>query len=79
MIDKQRPIFMQDETGADTETVLCRVTDAEPADITTVLTASLDDNGRSQYKWFRLQNGDLILGVFPCGDTYIEVSERAGV
>ena len=79
MIDKQRPIFIQDETGADTETVLCRVTDAEPADIHVVINATIDDNGRSLFKWFRLQNGDLILGVFPRGDTYIEVSERAKV
>ena len=27
-------------------------------------------NGRSQFYWFRLANGDLILGVYPRGDTY---------
>jgi len=31
-----------------------------------------DLDGRSQYYWFRLSNGDLILGVYPCGDTYFE-------
>lgn len=28
------------------------------------------DDGRSPWMWIRLPNGDLILGVFPQGDTY---------
>lgn len=36
------------------------------------------DNGRSEWVWVRLANGDLLLGVFPRGDTYIEVSETDG-
>ncbi len=28
------------------------------------------DDGRSQYVWVRLANGDLILGVYPQGETY---------
>jgi len=33
-----------------------------------------DDNheGRSAWRWFRLANGDLILGCYPKGDTYFE-------
>lgn len=27
-------------------------------------------NGRSNWVWVRLPNGDLILGVFPQGETY---------
>ena len=27
-------------------------------------------NGRSNWMWVRLPNGDLILGVFPQGETY---------
>lgn len=34
-------------------------------------------DGRSEYVWVRLQNGDLILGVFPRGDTYFAVEEDA--
>ena len=36
-----------------------------------------DPDGRSEWRWFRLANGDLILGVFPCGDTYFEVEHEA--
>ena len=31
-----------------------------------------DQDGRSQWVWVRLSNGDLILGVYPQGDTYFE-------
>ena len=34
-----------------------------------------DPDGRSEYMWVRLPNGDCILGVFPQGDTYLEVYE----
>jgi hypothetical protein len=44
---------------------------ASPESVGTVLDASVDDDdGRSQFMWVRLGNGDLILGVFPQGDTY---------
>ena len=36
-------------------------------------------NGRSNWVWMRLNNGDLILGVFPQGDTYIEITDRLEV
>lgn len=29
-----------------------------------------DDDGRSDWRWVRLVNGDLMLAVFPHGDTY---------
>lgn len=39
-----------------------------------VLSQSPDDpDGRSQWVWVRLPNGDLILGVLPQGDTYFNV------
>lgn len=34
-----------------------------------------DPNGRSQWMWLRLPNGDLILGIFPQGDTYMGLDE----
>lgn len=30
-----------------------------------------DMDGRSNWLWFRLPNGDLIFGCFPEGDTYL--------
>jgi hypothetical protein len=38
-----------------------------------VLERPVHEDGRSEFVWLRLSNGDLILGVFPCGDTYFEV------
>jgi hypothetical protein len=38
-----------------------------------VLNAPENDDGRSGWTWLRLGNGDLMLGIFPCGDTYCEV------
>jgi len=34
-------------------------------------------DGRSPWVWIRLCNGDLILGVFPQGDTYLNVERDA--
>ena len=36
-----------------------------------------DPDGRSQFMWVRLSNGDLILGVYPQGDTYLAVERDA--
>lgn len=35
------------------------------------------DDGRSEWVWVRLANGDLILGVFPCGETYLAMEKDA--
>lgn len=34
-------------------------------------------DGRSEWVWLRLHNGDLMLGVFPQGDTYEKVADDA--
>jgi hypothetical protein len=44
---------------------------ASAESVRTVLAADEDSpDGRSPYVWVRLPNGDLVLGVFPQGDTY---------
>lgn len=54
--------------------------DADPSDVTFVLAGDPEaEDTRSQWQWFRLPNGDLILGTFPQGDTYFGVADRAGV
>lgn len=56
--------------------------DADPSDVEYVLGADpTDPDGytRSQFQWFRLPNGDLILGLFPQDVTYFGVTDRAGV
>lgn len=42
-------------------------------------TAVGDPDGRSGFKWLRLVNGDLILAIYPLGDTYMEVAEMEDV
>lgn len=37
------------------------------------------EDGRSDWHWLRLANGDLILGVYPRGDTYLQLVEHLGV
>lgn len=32
--------------------------------------------GRSDFEWVRLSSGELMLGVWPRGDAYIEVTEK---
>lgn len=40
-----------------------------------VLTASVNDDGRSDWVWVRLANGDLLLATYPRGDTYEKVNQ----
>ena len=49
---------------------------ASPQEVEYVLSqATTDDDGRSDWRWIRLPNGDLILGVFPQGETYLLISD----
>lgn len=46
---------------------------ASDAAVETVLNADVNSSdGRSEWLWIRLPNGDLVLGVYPQGDTYFE-------
>jgi len=35
-------------------------------------------DGRSEWMWVRLPNGDLLLATFPHGDTYFHVEDETG-
>lgn len=73
---KAHTIFLLDETGADTDVRIAEVTPAKPEDVAKVINAPTGgSDGRSEWVWIRLQNGDLALAVFPQGDTYEAVSE----
>jgi len=59
---------------------LATVTPAKNAAVIEVLRADVSSmDGRSQWVWVRLADGTLILGVFPQGDTYINVVEAEEV
>ena len=51
---------------------------ASPESVALVARQNITDpDGRSQFMWVRLSNGDLILGVYPQGDTYFAVEHDA--
>ncbi len=51
---------------------------ASQASVDLVLAQSEEGmDGRSNWVWVRLPNGDLVLGVYPQGDTYFEVEDDA--
>lgn len=51
---------------------------ANPAVVERVLSADESSpDGRSQFLWLRLPNGDLLLGVYPQGQTYFDVEDDA--
>lgn len=72
-------IYARDEKGNETDQHVASIHDASQESVYLVLAADPHDewDGRSQWMWVRLQNGDLILGVFPQGDTYFSVEEDA--
>ncbi len=62
-----------DDYGADT-----LIHPASKESVNTVLNANPNCiDGRSNWVWVRLPNGDLVLGVFPQGGTYFAVEEDA--
>jgi hypothetical protein len=66
---------MDDE---DPDRVLAYIHPADPLCVQRVLHAPTEGgNGRSPWMWLRLPNGDLMLGVFPQGDTYLECEADA--
>lgn len=73
----QRTLFVIDDSGADTEQLLAHVEPAKDEDVRCVLACDeYDFNGRSNWVWVRLQNGELILGCYPQGDTYTKFENR---
>lgn len=66
-------VFIDDEAGNDTEQVCAFVHPASRESVDYVLAQPADSDsmdGRSEFLWVRLQDGTLILGVFPQGATY---------
>jgi hypothetical protein len=70
-------IFGEDENGQFTQQIAW-TTPAKQEDVDRLLPMATDGDGRSEWFWMRLQDGTLLLGVFPQGDTYMEFSD-AGV
>ncbi len=75
-----RKVAATDENGSYTDFVLATNIDAKREDVDFLLSQPVDNwDGRSDWRWVRLQNGDLMLAVFPCGETYFYIAERCGI
>ena len=62
----------------ETSRVIASIHPASAESVKLVLAADeKDDDGRSPWMWVRLPNGDLILGVYPQGDTYLQLEADA--
>lgn len=58
--------------------VLARIHPASAGAVEKVLSADVNSmDGRSNWVWVRLPNGDLILGIYPQGDTYLALEDDA--
>jgi hypothetical protein len=69
-----RTVEMSDDDMAAYEgrPVAWSIKPASAESVVTVLDASPDDeDGRSNWVWLHLPNGDLVLALFPQGDTYM--------
>lgn len=65
--------------AADDNVTHIRCRPASPQAVQTVLSATIgSDDGRGEWTWFRLPNGDLIFGCFPKGDTYFATEDDHG-
>lgn len=69
---KPHEIYKIDDNGTPIEAeLLATIMPAPRESVDLVLSQSEDElDGRSNWVWVRLQDGTLILGVFPQGDTY---------
>ncbi len=71
-------IYIEDEAGRDTDQVCAFVHPASQDSVNFVLAQPTGgSDGRSEWLWVRLQDGTLVLGVFPQGDTYETVEGDA--
>lgn len=66
------PRFSEDADGRITPHVCATVMRADPDVARKVMDSPVGIDGRSEFVWVRLASGDLMLGVFPRGDTYFD-------
>lgn len=72
---EEHDVYGMDDTGRP-GLILAHVKPASAESVVEVLGAGEDDpEGRSNWMWVRLANGDLILGVYPQGDTYFSTEQ----
>jgi hypothetical protein len=63
--------------AAEKKIILGKVTPAKQEDVDALLAMKSDtDDTRSDWFWLRLTDGTLVLGVFPQGETYIDMADR---
>lgn len=73
-----KPHYIKRDEDSNENPNLAAVHPASDEAVNLVMNAPVgDDDGRSPWVWVRLANGDLVLGVFPCGETYFAVEADA--
>lgn len=70
-----RPLHTEDEDG-NPDKQIGWYTSAKPEDVIRLLGSPESDEGRSEWSWLRLQDGTLMLVIFPQGETYMELSDK---
>jgi hypothetical protein len=65
-----KPIYSENENGFVTNTICATSALANPEIANKIIALPVGDDLRSEWYWFRLASGDLILGCYPHGDTY---------
>lgn len=75
-MSKMKPHYSRDDE--DPKRTIAMIHPASQESVDFILAQDEDSpDGRSNWVWLRLPNGDLILGVFPQGDAYFAVEEDA--
>lgn len=69
--------ILRDESEMFVGPELAWVHPASRVSVDLVLSQDVTEEGRSEWLWLRLPNGDLMLGVFPRGATYESVEVDA--
>ena len=68
---------MRIRAGNNTGQCIAYIADASAQAAADIIAADEgDENGRSQWLWVRLDNGDLLLATYPQGDTYFAHEEE---
>jgi len=77
-VDRQFTVITKDEyeTKRYPEFIANQII-ATPEEVELVINSEPDgQDGRTDWVFLRLANGDLVLATYPCGDTYLEIGKR---
>lgn len=75
-IDRNPHLYGVNAHGAtDWDNIIGSHGPASPESVDLILNAEVNDDGRSEWRWFRFPDGTLIFGCFPHGETFMEIMD----